>query len=469
MFYDGPPFANGLPHYGHLATGFVKDLLPRYRTMRGQRVERRFGWDCHGLPAELTSEKELGISGRHEILEYGIANFNEHCRKSVLRFAGEWKFYVTRQGRWVDFDNSYKTMDISFMETVLWVFKQLYDKGLVYRGYRVVPYSWAVQTPLSNFETRLDDSYRERQDPALTVKFALEPTVDDPVPTALLAWTTTPWTLPSNLALAVGPGISYAVLEKTGERIVLAEEALERYGRELGDWNRVGTLAGRTLIGRRYRPLFTYFANTPNAFRVLAGDFVTLDQGTGVVHIAPGFGEDDLELAQTNDLELAIPVDERGQFTAEVPDYQNLNIFDANKQIIKDLKARHAVVRHETYTHSYPHCWRTDAPLIYKAIDAWFIKVSALRDRMFAHNKGIHWVPEYVRDGAFGKWLENARDWNVSRNRFWGCPIPVWESDDPTYPRIDVYGSLDEIERDFGRAPKDLHRPYIDEFVRRSQ
>ncbi len=467
VFYDGPPFANGLPHYGHLVTGFVKDIVPRYRTMRGRRVERRFGWDCHGLPAELTAEKELGISGRQEILKYGIAEFNAHCRVSVMRFTEEWRDYVTREGRWVDFENDYKTMNLSFMESVIWGFKQLFDKGWVYEGYRVVPYSWAVQTPLSNFETRLDNSYRERQDPALTVGFLLEPAEGDGgVPTRLLAWTTTPWTLPSNLALAVGPELDYAVVEKDGERLILGEAALERYAKELGDWARVATVKGGELAGRRYEPLFPYFKNTANAFVVLAADFVDVAEGTGCVHIAPGFGEDDLELGKANDIPLVVPVDEAGNFTAEVPNYQGQNVIEANKDIIRDLKARGVVVRHETYLHNYPHCWRTDTPLIYKAINAWYVKVSAFRDRMVELNKEIVWTPAHVRDGLFGNWLENARDWNVSRNRFWGCPIPVWKSDDPSYPRIDVYGSLDEIERDFGVRPDDLHRPMIDELTR---
>ena len=470
VFYDGPPFANGLPHYGHLATGFVKDLMPRYQTMRGKRVERRFGWDCHGLPAELESERELGISGRREILELGIGEFNAHCRKSVLRFTDQWREYVTRQGRWVDFEHSYKTMDLSFMESVIWGFKTLYDNGLVYRDHRVVPYSWAVQTPLSNFETRLDNAYRERQDPALTVRFRLDGTLGNgpsgDVPTSLLAWTTMPWTLPSNLALAVGADIPYAVLEGNGERVVLAQAACGRYARELAEWTQVATLPGAALVGRTYAPMFPYFTDRAGGFRILPGEFVATDQGTGIVHLAPGFGEDDLTLARRHGLAPVVPVDEGGRFTSDVPDYEGLNVFDANRPIIRDLKRRGAVLRHETCRHSYPHCWRTDKPLIYKAIDAWYVRVSAFRDRMVALNREIRWVPGHVRDGLFGNWLENARDWNVSRNRFWGCPIPIWESDDPAHPRIDVYGSLDEIERDFGRRPEDLHRPHIDAFVR---
>ena len=466
VFYDGPPFANGLPHYGHLATGFVKDIVPRYQTMKGKRVERRFGWDCHGLPAELTSEKELGISGRQEILKFGVAKFNEHCQTSVMRFTHEWEEYVTRQGRWVDFKNDYKTMNLPFMESVIWAFKQLFDKGLVYEGHRVVPYSWAVQTPLSNFETRLDNSYRERQDPALTVGFLLEPIAGETVPTRLLAWTTTPWTLPSNLALAVNAGLEYAILEHEGQRVILATTALERYDREVGGWERVGTVTGAQLAGRRYKPLFDYFQHL-DAFRVLTGAFVSDSDGTGTVHIAPGFGEDDMDVALANGIPVVVPVDEAGRFTAEVPDYQGENVLEANKSIIRDLKAQPGViVRHETYLHNYPHCWRTDTPLIYKAITAWYVKVTAIRERMVELNKGITWNPEHIRDGLFGNWLENARDWNVSRNRFWGCPIPVWQSDDPAYPRIDVYGSLDELERDFGVRPTDLHKPAIDELVR---
>jgi isoleucyl-tRNA synthetase len=466
VFYDGPPFANGLPHYGHIVTGFVKDAIPRYETMRGHRVERRFGWDCHGLPAELASEKELGLSGRQQILEYGIDRFNQHCRESVLRYTKEWQWYVTRQGRWVDFERDYKTMDITFMESVLWAFKTLWDKGLVYEGYRVVPYSWAVQSPLSNFETRLDNSYRERQDPALTVAFTLKPVAGETMPTRLLAWTTTPWTLPSNLGLAVSADLEYTMLEKDGERVILASAALERYSKELGDWKPVATFTGAQLDGRTYEPLFPYFKNLPNAFRVLTGAFVSAEDGTGCVHIAPGFGEDDLELGRARDLPLVVPVDDAGRFTSEVSDYAGQNVIEANKVIIRDLKARGVVLRHETILHNYPHCWRTDQPLIYRAINAWYVKVTAFRDRMVEHNKTIQWTPEHIRDGQFGNWLANARDWNISRNRFWGCPLPVWRSDDPKYPRMDVYGSLDELERDFGVRPSDLHRPMIDELVR---
>lgn len=461
VFYDGPPFANGPVHFGHLLTGFVKDEVPRHRTMEGFRVERRFGWDCHGLPIEMEAEKTLGVTGRVNIIEYGVDRFNEFCRSLVGTTADEWRYYVTRQARWVDMDNDYKTMDLPYMESVMWALKRLHEKGWLYEGYRVLPYCWECETPLSNFETRLDDAYRDRQDPSLTVAFELDGGAE-----RLLVWTTTPWTLPSNLALAVGPDLDYAVFERDGDRYLLGEATVANYERELAGATRVATVKGSDLVGRRYTPLFPWLAGTENAFRVLGADFVTTDDGTGVVHIAPGFGEDDQRLAEANDLAVVAPVDERGRFSADIPDYHGLQVFDANAPIIRDLKARGVVVRHETYLHSYPHCWRTDTPLIYRAVSSWFVKVTAFKDRMRELNQEITWVPEHVRDGAFGKWLDGVRDWSISRNRFWGSPIPVWKSDDPTYPRIDVYGSLDELERDFGVRPADLHRPGIDELTR---
>ncbi len=465
VFYDGPPFANGLPHYGHLVTGYVKDIVPRYQTMRGRRVERRFGWDCHGLPAEMEAEKELAISGRAQVIDFGIQRFNDHCRSSVMRYTRDWENYVTRQARWVDFRNDYKTMDLPYMESVLWAFKQLHEKGLIYEGFKVVPYSWACETVLANFETRLDESYRERQDPALTVRVDLDPE-DGAPPLGLLIWTTTPWTLPSNLALAVGAEIEYAIYEKDGKRIGLAAAAAARYPEVTAGAELRATVRGSELIGRKYRPLFPYFAATAGAFRVLGGDFVTLDEGTGIVHMAPGFGEDDQLLCERHRISVVCPVDHRGRFTSEVPDYAGQLVFDANKAIIRDLKARGVVVRHDTIVHNYPHCWRTDQPLIYKAVTSWYVKVTAFRDRMAVLNREINWVPEHVKEGSFGKWLEGARDWAISRNRFWGTPLPVWKSDDPKHPRIDVYGSLAELERDFGARPADLHRPGIDALTR---
>jgi isoleucyl-tRNA synthetase len=460
VFYDGPPFANGLPHYGHLLTGFVKDTVPRYQTMRGRRVERRFGWDCHGLPAEVVVEKELGISGHPEITKFGIDKFNDACRTSVLRFTGEWQRYVTRQARWVDFDNDYKTLDRPYMESVMWAFKTLWDKGLIYEGFKVLAYCWRCETPLSNTETRMDDVYRDRQDPALTVQFQLDSGE------RILAWTTTPWTLPSNLALAVGPDIDYAVMEEGGVRYILAESRLAAYERELADAVHVSTIKGSELVGRHYAPLFPFFSQTPNAFQVLAGDFVSTEDGTGVVHMAPGFGEEDQNACNAVGIPTICPMDEHGRFTADVPPWAGRHVFDANSDVIKELKSAGVVVRHDTHQHSYPHCWRCAEPLVYRAISSWFVQVSAFRDRMGELNQQIHWVPEHVKDGSFGKWLANARDWSISRNRFWGSPIPVWKSDDPKYPRIDVYGSIADLQRDFGVEIDDLHRPYVDDLVR---
>jgi isoleucyl-tRNA synthetase len=457
VFYDGPPFANGMPHYGHLLTGYVKDLVPRYQTMRGRRVERRFGWDTHGLPAEVEAEKQLGISTKAEILALGVDKFNAACRDSVLRYTNEWERYVTRQARWVDFENDYKTLDLPYMESVMWAFKTLHDKGLIYEGFRVLAYCWRCETPLSNTETRMDDVYRDRQDPAVTVKFRLETGED------LLVWTTTPWTLPSNLAVAVNPEVEYAVYEEDGQRYVLAAALAGSYERELANATRVGTLQGSELVGRRYTPLFDFLVEQggPNAFRVLAGDFVTTEDGTGVVHMAPAFGEDDQNTCNANGIPTVVTVDEHTRFTALVPPYQGLQVFEANKPVLRDLKAQGAVVRHDTYTHSYPHCWRCDTPLVYKAVSSWFVAVTQFRDRMVELNQQINWTPEHVKDGQFGKWLAGARDWSISRTRFWGSPIPVWK-----YPRLDVYGSLDELERDFGVRPTDLHRPGIDELTR---
>ena len=469
VFYDGPPFANGLPHYGHIATGFVKDIVPRYQTMRGRHVDRRFGWDCHGLPAELEVEKEIRVFGRAAILHYGIAKFNEQCKLSVQRYTQDWEWYVNRAARWVSFDQAYRTMDQSFMESVIWAFKALWDKGLVYEGYRVVPYSWAVQTPLSNFETRLDNSYRERTDPTLTVALRLHARADDPGPMRILAWTTTPWTLPSNLALAVSPKLTYAAVARDGEYWIMAESAFGRYKREFPEAEVVRTFPGSDLVGRTYEPLFPYFRDTENAFRILDADFVSADDGTGIVHMAPGFGEDDLAACHAAGIPVVVPVDEAGRFTAPVDDYIGQNvIYEGTPSVIRDLKARRdgTVVRHDQIVHPYPHCWRTDEPLIYKAINSWYVAVSRFKDRMVELNQGISWTPFHVRDGAFGKWLENARDWNISRNRFWGAPIPVWRSDDPAYPRIDVYGSIEELERDFGVKVDNLHRPMVDDLVR---
>jgi isoleucyl-tRNA synthetase len=503
VFYDGPPFANGLPHYGHLLTGYVKDIVPRYETMRGKRVERRFGWDTHGLPAELEAMSQLGIKTKDEILELGIEAFNAKCRESVMKYTTDWRDYVTRQARWVDFDNDYKTLNPTFMESVLWAFKTLYDKGLVYEGFRCLPYCWNDQTPLSNHELRMDEEvYKNRQDPAVTVGYRLE------TGELALIWTTTPWTLPSNLAMAVHPDVDYVVVESdvTGrpERYLLAEARLAAYARDLfpGTDPKTDDLSARIvarhkgteLLGRAYTPPFSYYLGHPKSHVILPADYVTTDDGTGIVHIAPAFGEEDKQLTDQFGIAPVVPVGPDGRFTFPVADYEAVHVFDANALIIEHLKNRTyadgaarepgtvggfgsvtegtVLLRRETYDHSYPHCWRCREPLIYMAVSSWFVEVTKFKDQMVELNQQITWVPEHVKDGQFGKWLENARDWSISRNRFWGSPIPVWRSDDPQYPRIDVYGSFAELERDFGTLPRneqgepDLHRPYVDRLTR---
>ncbi|MCL2533911.1 MAG: class I tRNA ligase family protein, partial [Nocardiaceae bacterium] len=378
VFYDGPPFANGLPHYGHLLTGYVKDVVPRFQTMRGKKVERRFGWDTHGLPAELEAERQLGIKDASEIDGMGLAAFNAYCKESVLRYTDEWRAYVTRQARWVDFDNDYKTLDLDFMESVMWAFKQLYDKGLVYQGFRVLPYSWYEQTPLSNHETRLDDAYKMRQDPAVTVDMVLTAPGRDLDGANALIWTTTPWTLPSNLAVAVHPEVDYVHVQGAdGKRYVLAAGRVGHYARELGEAPEVlGEYKGADLVGLTYAPPFDFFYGPgkghEEAHRVLAADYVTTDSGTGIVHLAPAFGEEDMDVATANGIAIVQPLDPGGKFTSMVPDYEGVQVFEANPLIIKDLKAAGKLLRHETIEHSYPHSWRSGQPLIYMAVPSWF-------------------------------------------------------------------------------------------------
>lgn len=456
-FYDGPPFANGKPHWGGLMTSMLKDAVPRYKTMRGYYVPRRFGWDCHGLPPELLAEKELGVSGKKAITEYGVAKFNNYCRQSVLRFTDVWHHYVQRMGRWVDFDDDYRTMDTSYTESVVWAFKQLYEKGLVYEGVRVVPYSYGAQTALSNFETRQDDSYRDREDITATVKFKL---ADGRY---MLGWTTTPWTLPSNLLLAVGSSIDYVEVEQGNQKFVLAEAALERYP-ELDDAEVVRRMKGNKLVGMTYEPLFDYFKDATGSFRIVAADFVNTDEGTGVVHIAPGHGEDDFWLGKREGVPIVSPVDDDGRYTDDVSDYVGRLVFDANNEIVADLEKNKKLFKSALYTHKYPHCWRTDVPLIYRAMSAWFVDVPKIKDDMLKANQQINWYPNNVKDGAFGNWLAGAREWNVSRKRFWGAPIPVWKTDDG---EIIVVGSMKELKEMAVDPSKvvDFHRPYIDEVV----
>ncbi len=647
VFYDGPPFANGLPHYGHLLTGYVKDVFARYHTMKGKRVERRFGWDCHGLPAEMGAEKELGISGRQAIQNFGISNFNEHCRTSVMKYAGEWEAYVNRQARWVDFGNDYKTMNRDYMESVLWAFKQLFDKGLVYESYRVMPYSWAAETPLSNFETKLDNSYRNRTDKAVTVKFKLkdipekikksQPQINN---CYLLAWTTTPWTLPSNLALAVSKKLNYDFAVDGDSAYVIGIESYGDYKSFFDNFpippqcvEPVYEITGDDFIGLTYEPLFPYFKDHPNAFRILDGsDFIEEGSGTGVVHMAPGFGEDDQRVCKANGIDVVVPVDEQGKYTDEIFDIpfhsphagesksaiarlgggktefatskaqemrknptdaekkmwemlsreqlgvkfrrqqpmenyivdfysaekrlvievdggqhaespadanrtawlesqglrvlrfwnhevlenaegvyasikdallpptksqgdlappqggsvlslRGLNVIAdtrkgadepysddqlakyglANLRIIAWLKANDKLVKQDDYNHNYPHCWRTDTPIIYRAMSSWYVAVTKFRDRAVELNRNINWIPSHIRDGQMEHMLSTAPDWSISRNRFWGTPIPIWRTESG---KTKAFGSIAELEAFFGTKVDDLHRPYIDELTK---
>jgi isoleucyl-tRNA synthetase len=488
VFYDGPPFANGLPHYGHLLTGYTKDMVPRFKTMQGYRVERRFGWDTHGLPAEVEAERQLGISGRLEIEKVGIDKFNDACRTSVLKYTKEWEQYVTRQARWVDFENDYKTLDTDYTESVLWAFKELHNKGLVYEGFKVLAYCWRCETPLSNHELRMDDEvYKNRQDQTLTVTFPVS-AGQELEGVRLLAWTTTPWTLPTNFALAVGPEIEYVVVAAgpngaadggpVGTKYLLAKNVVAGFAKDLGfesaddlEGAIAATYKGSELGGLKYDRLFDYYADpakfdTTNAWTVLVDDYVGDGDGTGIVHQAPAYGEDDQRVCLAAGIPTYISINDRGEFNSVITDFEGQHVFEANKPISQHLKAAGRVLRQASYEHSYPHCYRCKSPLIYKAVSSWFVETTKLRDRMLELNQEIDWTPDHTKDGSFGKWLENVRDWAISRNRFWGAPIPVWKSDDPNYPRIDVYGSMEELERDFGVRPSDFHRPVIDELTR---
>ena len=496
VFYDGPPFANGLPHYGHLLTGYAKDVFPRYQTMRGKQVHRRFGWDTHGLPAELEAMRQLGITTKAEIEQMGVGAFNAKARDSVLHYTQEWEDYVTRQARWVDFENDYKTLDVTFMESVIWAFSQLYAKGLAYEGFRVLPYCWNDETPLSNHELRMDDDvYQMRQDQSVTVTFPLVGEKAEALGlTAVnaLAWTTTPWTLPTNAALAVGPAIAYAVLpagpagaadgsEGGAARYLLAADTVAAYAKDLGYPDAASavaaierTLTGAELGGVQYDRLWDYYVDEygAEAFQLLVADYVATGEGTGIVHQAPAYGEDDQVTSAAAGIPVVLSLDDGGRFLPQVADVAGLRWDEANKPLVQKLRAEGRLLQLKSYEHSYPHCWRCRNPLIYKAVSSWFVRVPEFRDRMVELNQQINWVPENVKDGQFGKWLQNARDWSISRNRYFGSPIPVWKSDDPAYPRVDVYGSLEELQRDFGRLPLDengepnLHRPYIDELTR---
>lgn len=459
-FYDGPPFATGLPHYGHLLAGTIKDVVLRYKTMKGFHVPRRFGWDCHGLPVENEIEKTYGLSGAASIEEFGIAKFNEACRGIVLRYTEEWKSIVNRMGRWVDFSQTYRTMDLPFMESVWWVFKELYERGLVYEGLKVMPFSAKLGTPLSNFEA--SENYKDVDDPSLTLAFEL---IDEPN-TFLLAWTTTPWTLVSNLALMVGPTIEYVkVLDHASQRqFILASSRLSAYYKTEQEYTVVERLRGQQLVGRKYLPLMPYFAHLANqgAFRVISEEGVTTEEGTGIVHSAPAFGELDFYACQREGIEPVCPVDNNGLFTHEISEYRGLFVKDADKEIIRRLKHEGKVIQHSTYHHRYPFCPRSDTPLIYKTVRTWFVAVEKIKHKLLEGNSQIHWTPAHIQQGRFGKWLEGARDWAISRNRYWGTPIPLWRADDG---EIVVMGSIQELEDLSHQKVDDLHRHFIDDLT----
>ena len=457
IFYDGPPFATGLPHHGNLLASIIKDVVPRYWTMRGRYVLRRFGWDCHGLPIEHEIDKQLGMSAQEAIAKLGVAGYNAECRGIVEKYVDQWRAIITRIGRWVDFDNDYKTMDAWYMESVWWVVKQLWDKGLIYRGQKVMPVSTALQTVLANFEAT--SNYKDVQDPAITVLFRL---ADEDAFVA--AWTTTPWTLPSNLALCVGADIDYVRVadKESGRRIYLAEARLEEYG-DTHQLTVETRLKGFHLLGKKYVPLFEYFKSEAErgAFVVVADDYVTTDEGTGVVHQAPAFGEDDYRVFQANGIEaFACPVTMGGRFTDDVKDFAGMSVKDADKDIIQFLKESEAIWDQETIQHSYPHCYRSDTPLIYRAVPSWFVRVTDFIDDLAAANEQILWVPGHIKDGRFGHWLESAIDWAISRNRVWGTPLPIWENE-VSGNRICV-GSIDELEQLSGERVEDLHREFVD-------
>ena len=477
VFYDGPPFATGLPHYGHLLAGTIKDIVPRYQTMRGFRVERRFGWDTHGLPIEALAQEALGVSGAPEIQKLGVGTFNEQCRSMVLKYVSQWRQTVTRMGRWVDFDRDYKTMDPTFMETIWWVFKQLWDQGRVYKSHRIMPYSWKLSTPLSNFEA--GSNYKDVQDPAVTcrVKALSSPSplvqglLNQESALYLLIWTTTPWTLPENLAICAGGSIDYLAVRDLSDparpAYVLAKARLATLFKKPEAYQILAEFKGSELKGTAYEPLFDYFLDQrgKGAFQVLNDDYVTTDDGVGLVHIAPAYGEDDYRVCKQNGIEaFADPLDASCAFTSQLPEYQGRFCKECDKDIIRRLKDEGKLVHQATIVHSYPFCDRTDTPLIYRAIDAWYVRVEDLRDRLAQNNATVHWTPAYVGDKRFGNWLREARDWNISRNRFWGSCIPVWINEANPDDQICI-GSIAELEALSGQKVTDLHKHFVDQIL----
>jgi len=466
-FYDGPPFASGLPHYGHILASVIKDTVTRYWTMRGFKVERRVGWDCHGLPVENLIEKELGLKSKKDIerladTEFSsVEKFNNACRASVFRCVDEWKNTLRRVGRWADYAKQYATLDNDYIESVWWVFKQLWEGGLVYKDFRVTPYCPRCGTPLSNFE--VNQGYKTAEDPSVFVKFKMQ---DEPN-TYFLVWTTTPWTLPANVALAVGADVEYVKVEKEGEMFIFAKASagrlqfLDAYSHGNFASSIIEKITGKDLVGKLYEPMFSFIKPYKKAHYVVAGDFVSTEDGTGIVHIAPAFGEDDMRMARENDLPIIQTITSEGKFIPDVTPWAGTFVKGADKHIIEYLRKENILVHAGVMEHAYPFCWRCDSPLLYMALDAWYVKVTDVKDQLIANNQQIHWMPEHVQGGRFGKWLEGARDWAISRNRFWGAPIPVWQCD--KCDKQKVVGSIDELSAQAKEAKlTDLHRPYID-------
>jgi isoleucyl-tRNA synthetase len=472
-FYDGPPFATGLPHYGHILAGTIKDVVCRHAHQRGYHVERRFGWDCHGVPVEGIIDEKLKIKGRADVLEMGIDKYNEECRSIVQKYTKEWREIVERFGRWIDFDNSYKTMDLSYMESIWWVFKQLYDKGLVYNAFRVMPYSTALATSLSNFEVA--QNYKEVSDPSIIVQFERTDKKDS----WILAWTTTPWTLPSNLALCVHPTLTYLRVKKKedGHEWIVGKDRFDWVCSSIKkdpkkDFELLEELPGEKLVGIQYKPLFDYFKGKVNAdkvWRVVSDTYVTTGAGTCIVHQAPAFGEDDYRVSVKHGIitkggkGIVNPVDENGCYNADVPDFKGVHVKEADKGLKAKLTKQGNMVFNGTELHNYPHCWRSDTPLIYRAIPAWFVKVEGFNDQLVKNNNQTYWVPKFVQEKRFHNWLAEARDWNVSRSRYWGAPIPLWVSED--LEEVVCIGSVAELEKYAGRKITDIHRHFIDDIT----
>ncbi len=466
-FYDGPPFATGIPHYGHIVASLIKDAVPRFWTMNGFKVERKWGWDCHGLPIENIVEKELKTKSKKDIEKIGVGKFNDMCQTKVLEYVEEWKKVIQRLGRWADMGNAYKTMDITFMESVWWVFKQIYDKGLVYKSHRSMHICPRCETTLSQSE--VTEGYKDIKDLSVIAKFYLTDEKD----TAILAWTTTPWTLIGNVALAVGKNIKYVLVESSNEKYILAKEKLKEIFKDK-DYKIIKEFAGEKLVGKKYKPLFDYYSNDKtlknreNGWQVLTGDFVTTDEGTGVVHMAPAFGEDDMILGEKNNLPFIQHLGMNGIIEKKAKDFAGLNVKPAENHISTDLEIIKYLSKHDlffskqTYTHSYPHCWRCDTPLLNYATSSWFVNVLKIKKKMLETAKNINWSPAHIKNGRWGNWLKGARDWSISRQRFWASVIPIWECE---CGERKVIGSIKELEKLSSKKINNLHKHIVDKIT----